>query len=147
MADNPNIVSSANIMLGVDSYSVPISEIKSVTSSVEKHELLFCDERGNLNHTKQYGKTVPPSVTLTSPLIPDFLKMIYAWHKDVLAGHPEARRDAHLSVMPKGGQYKIMYQLLLAWPTKIDLGNVKAGATESGQINFTLECDHIDIIP
>ena len=84
-------------------------------------------------HTKQYGKTKPPQVTLKRGLDPE--TYMWAWHQAVLQGEPTARKTCSLQLFaasqsPKSGQPIITYVLENAWPSKLEIAGMKAGATE-----------------
>jgi len=77
-------------------------------------------------HTKQFGKTKPPTVTLKRGL--DTETYMWAWHQAVLLGDPAARKTCSLqlfaaSVSPKSGQPLITYLLENAWPSKLEIAD------------------------
>ena len=124
-------------------------EMTNIALEVEAHELIYCDTDGAINHTKQYGKTKPPSVTLKKPMDTD--RSLWAWHASVQLGNQSARLDCTLSVFPAGspglpttGAPMFQWTLWKAWPSKLDVSGMKAGNTEAGTLTITFACDLIE---
>ena len=127
------------------------SEMNNITSEVAVQELLYCDADGALQHTKQYGKTVPPSVTLVKPMDND--RGLWAWHMSAQFGNPYARLDCTLSVysagspdIPPQGQPVFQWILDKAWPTRLDVSGMRAGDTQVGTLTVTFACDKITVL-
>jgi phage tail-like protein len=149
----PRLITAARFLLQVTggSESWGFSELSGISMEVEPHEFIFCDNRGGIVHTKQYGKTKPPTVTLKKPMDED--KALWGWHLAAQAGSPNARLDCTLIAYAAGSpgeqptdQAKVFEWLLqAAWPGKIELTALKAGATDSPQLTVTFHCDLITV--
>jgi phage tail-like protein len=122
---------------------VPISELKNINSQVEASEYIYNDEKGKTLHTKQYGKTKPPSVTFVTGLEPVASTQFFLWHDMARGGVPTARDDAEVYLLDAGGTFKLTYLLEAAWVAKLDISGAKAGGTENITLTVTLECDKI----
>lgn len=118
------------------------SELKGISSHVEHHEYIFNDAQGKTQHTKQYGKTKPPTVVLVRALDAD-IKPFFAWHDMAREGLPGARSSATITVQDPSGQVQVSYLLENAWLTKMEIAGAKAGATDSLMVTMTIECDKI----
>jgi phage tail-like protein len=151
-ATQPNIISAARFVLGVTGGSAAwgFSELAGIAVEIEPSEYIFCDAKGTVVHTKQYGKTKPPTVTLKKPMDDD--KTLWGWHLNAQAGSPNARLDCTLAaygagspgITPDASNPVFSWTLLSAWPSKIDLAGMKAGATETPLMTVTFACDLIE---
>jgi phage tail-like protein len=127
------------------------SELANIALEVESHEYIFTDNFGAINHTKQFGKTAPPKVTLKKPMDSD--RSLWAWHMAVQGGNDLAKIDVTLQVwnagspgMPPVGAPYFQWTLQRAWPSKVELSGMKAGATDTGVLTVTFACDKIVIL-
>lgn len=127
------------------------SEMTNITSEVEPQEFIYCDYEGAVHHTKQYGKTNPPSVTLKKPMDTD--RTLWAWHMSVQLGNQAAKISCTLSVflpgspgIPTTGPPMFQWTMTEAWPSKLDVGGMKAGNTEAGTLTVTFACDTIEVL-
>ena len=68
---------------------------------------------------------------------------LWAWHEAVLLGNPGARRDATLIAWNANGQAIARYRLENAWPAKIEIGSLKAQASEVLIESVTIVCERI----
>ena len=136
------VISGAHFAIGVDGTDIAIfSELSGINSEVEPQEYISSDSDGNVLHTKQFGKVKPPKVTLKRAL--DGSKAIWAWHEAVLAGDPAALRSCTLSLKSASGDINISYELENAWPAKVDIAGMKAGASDVIMETVELVCDQI----
>src|SRR5579859_7950764 len=126
------------------------SEMTNIAVEVEPHEFIYCDPDGAVQHTKQYGKTKPPNVTLKKPMDTD--RLLWSWHDSVQLGNLGAKLDCTLSVyragspdLPPGEAAMFIWFLQQAWPSKIDVSGMKAGQGEAGTLTVTFACDLIKV--
>jgi phage tail-like protein len=157
MAAQQKIVSAPRFYITIDSYPVAsFQEMTTMVSEVDVQEYIYCDSTSNpgaVSHTKQYGKTKPPEVTLKRGFDKD--KTLWAWHKQVRINDPLAPKDAFLNVVQtKEGATdmndteKIMaFQLINAWPKKLEVSGLKAGDSAIAIQSVVLVCDQIEFIP
>lgn len=147
---NPTVMTASTFVIQVDGIQVAsFSELSGINTEVEPVEYISTGTSG-ITHTKQYGKTKPPQVTLKRGL--DTETYMWAWHQGVLQGDPTARKTCSLqlfaaSVSPKSGQPLITYLLENAWPSKLEISGMKAGATELVTETVVLLCDQILMQP
>jgi phage tail-like protein len=126
-------------------------ELSNISMEVEPHEFIYCTADGTIEHTRQYGKTNPPKVTLKKPMDDD--TTLWAWHLAAQAGSPNARIDCSLIAYSAGSpkipptQKDKVFEWLLAnaWPSKVELSGLKAGATDTAVLTVTLQCDLITV--
>lgn len=125
-------------------------EMSSISMEVEAHEFIYCDYQGTINHTKQFGKTAPPKVTLKKPM--DLDRTLWAWHMSVQAGNEMAKLDVSLQLwsagspdIPPVGKPEFQWHLHKAWPSKLDVSGMKAGTTDTGVLTVTFACELITI--
>jgi phage tail-like protein len=147
---NPTVLSASTFVIQVDGIQVAtFSELNGISTEVESVEYISTGPGGIL-HTKQYGKTLPPSVTLKRGL--DTQTYMWSWHQAVLQGDPGARKTCSLQLFaaatsPKTGQPIITYLLENAWPSRLEIGGLMAGASEVVFETVTLNCDQILMQP
>jgi phage tail-like protein len=122
------------------------TELGGISSEVEIVEYLATDSvSGAVSHTKQYGKTKPPTITLKRGVDGD--ASLWAWHQMVLAGDPMAKMSCTLELIGVDGKPKVTYWLSGAWPAKLDISGIKAGATEVVVETVTFTCEEIKQMP
>jgi len=116
-------------------------ELSAVTGQTQP-ALSFSPD-GQIQHTKQYGQTHPPTITLTRGV--GISNALWQWHIAALAGQPTARTDATITVYDAGGHALMTYLLYNAWPTKLEIAGLKAG-TDIVHESVTLTCDSIQTV-
>ena len=85
---------------------------------------------------------VEASVTLRRPMNNDLA--MWSWHETVLLGDvAAARKSASLVMYNTNGQPVARYHLEHAWPSKLEIGALKAGASEVLMETVTMTCEHI----
>jgi phage tail-like protein len=140
----------------IDIQGVPAAsfqEMSSMVSEVEAQEYIYCTEQGAVSHTKQFGKTKPPEVTLKRGFDSD--KSLWMWHLQVRANSPTAPQDATLHVVQtkagatNAGETETVMSFVLhrAWPKKLEVTGLKAGDSAVAIESVVLVCDSIDFIP
>jgi phage tail-like protein len=140
----------------IDIQGVPAAsfqEMSSMVSEVDAQEYIFCNEQGEVNHTKQFGKTKPPEVTLKRGFDSD--KSLWMWHLQVRANSPSAPQTATLHVVQtKAGatdssqtETVMSFVLHRAWPKKLEITGLKAGDSAVAIESIVLVCDSIEFIP
>jgi phage tail-like protein len=147
---NPAVMSASTFVIQVDGIKVAtFTELSGINTEVEPVEYIATGTEGII-HTKQYGKTKPPQVTLKRGLDPE--TYMWAWHQAVLQGEPTARKTCSLQLFaasqsPKSGQPIITYVLENAWPSKLEISGMRAGASEVVTETVVLLCDQILMQP
>lgn len=154
MAAQSKVVSAPRFYISVD--GVPVAsfqEMSSMVSEVDAQEYIYCDNTGAITHTKQYGKTKPPEVTLKRGFDDD--KYLWTWHMRVRYNDPTAPIDAHLNVVqtkagakdPSDVETIMAFSLLNAWPKKLEVSGLKAGDSSVAVQSVVLVCDQIEFLP
>jgi phage tail-like protein len=106
---------------------VSFAELLGIITEVEPQDYL---ERCNTEkvHRKLSGKLKPPTVTLKCAA---GFKGIWAWHESVRTGDiAAAQKNCTLTVYNTEGKPVARYRLEKAWPSKIEVTGLKAGANE-----------------
>ena len=113
-------------------------ELGGITSEVELIETAG-DE---LLAKKLPGKRKPPTVTLKRGKNKDM--GIFAWHQSVVEGQLRAaRKSCTLTMYAPDGTASARYHLESAWPSKVEISALRAGANEVLYETVTLTCDDI----
>jgi phage tail-like protein len=150
-AAQPKVISAARFILSTATGNGKWSfqEMSSINMEVEPHEFIYCKPDGSIEHTKQFGKTKPPSVTLKKMMDED--TTLWGWHMAVQLGSDAARIDCSLfaykagTAAPTSKDQVFEWKLINAWPSKIDLAGLKANSTDTPLLTVTLACDWITI--
>lgn len=135
--------SAPRFSIQTDGVTIPLTELNGISSHVEKHEYIYNDEKGATIHTKQFGKTNPPTVSVTTPLDTQTFSKMMAWHEAARSGKVEARKDVTLTFHTPDGGTQSVYLIEAAWLSKLEVTSAKAGASDTLQVKLTLECDKI----
>jgi phage tail-like protein len=139
------VISAARFVISIDTVEVTFSELTGIKSEVEPVEYISTDSTGKIVHTKQFGKTKPPNVTLKRGV--DDSTKIWAWHQAVLMGDVTAPKTCALKLQDASGKTLITYILENAWPCKVDIAGLKAGASEVVMETVEIVCDSIIMQP
>jgi phage tail-like protein len=95
-----------------------------------------------LSLKKVPGKRMPPTVTLKRGKNNDL--GIFAWHQSVVEGAPpETRKNCALTMYGADGTAVAKYHLEAAWPSKVEISALKAGASQVLYETVTLTCHDI----
>jgi phage tail-like protein len=137
-------IAPARFSLTIDGYEIAsFSELRGLTSGVDPAQLaLGIDKKGKLA-VKVPAKREPASVTLRRGLVADLA--LCTWHTDALRA-ASGRRNAELVMYSADGQAVARYHLENAWPAKIEIGSLKAGASEVLYETVTIVFDRMDRI-
>jgi len=144
-----NLVSANRFVVQIDGStgtgsSISFSELAGITSEVEPAEYYSTSQTTGVNLTKTYGKVKPATITLKRGVDND--QSLWIWHNRVIVGDPTARATCSLLLQNTARETLARYQLLNAWPSKLDVAGLKAGASEVLIASCTLVCDQI-LIP
>lgn len=124
--------------------TLAFSELGGINSKVGSSEYIFNDDRGNTVHTKQFGKTDPPTITLKRGLDAVGNARILAWHEQARLGDPQARQDGTLTVFRAGSdQREAWYTIYKAWISEVSITSMKAGSSDVAMIECKITCEHI----
>ena len=130
-------ISASRFTLTVDGVDIAaFSNLVAITSEASPDDLA-----GTLLK-KLPGKRNPPTITLRRALTNDL--QIDAWHEAGIGGRPsDARKSASLVMFDAAGKPVARYHLENAWPAKIEISAVEAGAGQMLWESITLTCDRL----
>jgi phage tail-like protein len=138
----PEALTAARFSLTIDGVEIgQFSELAGITSEVEPVELI--ESTGDQLFLKRLpGKRKPPAVTLKRGKNKDL--GVFAWHQSVVEGQlAAARKNCALTMYSPDGTAIAKYHLVSAWPSKVEISGIKAGASEVLYETVTLTCDDI----
>ncbi|MEU4191081.1 phage tail protein [Kribbella sp. NPDC026611] len=119
------------------------SELGGINSKVASSEYIYNDHVGATVHSKQFGKTDPPTVVLRRALDRTGNNKLLAWHDAARRGLSGARADGRLTITDPSGQTKVVYFIDNAWISELSITQMKAGSSEVAMIEIKLTCDAI----
>jgi phage tail-like protein len=129
-ATGPNdALTAAKFSLTIDGVEVgQFSELAGINSEVEPVELM--ETTGDQLFLKKLpGKRKPATVTLKRGMNKDL--GVFAWHQSVVEGQvAAARKSCTLTMYASDGTATAKYYLENAWPSKVEISGLKAGASE-----------------
>lgn len=99
------------------------------------------DDLAGMLLKKLPGKRTPPTVTLRRGMTTDL--QLWVWHEAARGAHGEGRKNASLTMFDATGEPVARYHLENAWPSKIEIGALTAGAGEPLFETVTLTCEDI----
>lgn len=141
-----NVVAAARFYIDFTNLGkIAFSELQGITSKVVPSEYIYNDHQGRTVHTKQFGKTEPPTITLRRGLDLDGNTKLLAWHLMARRGDPTARGDGTLAIIDVGGEIK--YQLVNGWCQELVISGMKAGDSAVSFIECKICCEEIYAIP
>jgi phage tail-like protein len=130
-------VTAARFSITIDGVEVAqFSELTGITTEIEAVEF------SGRTPQKAPARRKPPTVTLKRGMNKDM--GIFAWHQSVVEGQiAAARKSCTLTMYDTAGTATAKYYLENAWPTKVEIGTVKAGSSEVLYETVTLTCENI----
>lgn len=141
------VVSAARFVAdfkGSPMQTMAFSELGGINSKVGSQEYIFNDATGKTVHTKQFGKTEPPTIILKRALDAAGNFAILAWHEMARSGDPAARADGTLSVYTAGSKSpETVYVIESAWISEVTITSMKAGSSDVAMIECKLTCEKI----
>jgi len=115
--------------------------LQGITTSVEVVDQMESSDK-EIILKKLPGKRNPPTIVLKRGK--NASMELWSWHESVLAGDMlAARRSCSLVMYAADGKPVARYHMEHAWPAKIEIGALKAGASEVLMETVTLVCEHI----
>jgi phage tail-like protein len=135
-------LTAARFSITIDGYEIAsFAELLGITTEVEPVELMESTDKAVVLK-KLPGKAKPPTLTLKRGK--NTSMELWAWHEAVLNGDiVAARKSCSLVMYSTDGKPVARYHLEHAWPSKLEIGALKAGASEVLMETVTLVCEHI----
>jgi phage tail-like protein len=133
-------LTAARFSITIDGHEIAaFSELQGIVSQVEPVDSTTANDA---RLKKLPGKRVPPTVTLTRGMNNSL--ELWAWHEAVVLGDiAAARKSCSLVMYQTDGRPVARYHLEMAWPSKIEIGALKAGASEVLMETVTIVAEHI----
>ncbi len=141
--DQPHdALTAVRYSISVDGHEIAtFSELIGIISEVEPVEYLASTDKEVVS-AKLPGKRKPPTLTLKRGK--NTSMELWAWHEAVLTGQvAAARKSCSLVMYNNEGKSVARYHLENAWPSKIEIGVLKAGRSEVLTESVTIVCEHI----
>ena len=144
VAEAAEALTASSFSLTIDGVEIgQFSELIELTSGLDPSALAMePDREGTLGLKKLPGKRKPPTVTLKRGKNTDLA--VFAWHSEAVNAGLKARRDAVLVIRDAEGTSISRYYLENAWPSKIEISGLKAGASEVLYETVTLVCEKLE---
>jgi phage tail-like protein len=134
-------LTAARFELTVDGHSLAVfSELVGISSAVDIEDVRLDTNRKH-KLKKLPGKRTPPTVTLKRGMTRNI--ELAAWHELVILGDVAARKNVTLTMYDVTGDPVVRYHLTNAWPSKLEIGALKAGASSVLMETVTLVAEFI----
>jgi phage tail-like protein len=135
-------LTAARFSITIDGYEIAsFSELQGITTEVEPVDFLESTDK-EVIFKKLPGKRKPPTIVLKRGK--NSSMELWAWHEAVLQGNiVAARKSCSLIMYNYDGAPVARYHLEQAWPSKLEVGGLKAGASEVLMETVTIVCEHI----
>ena len=145
--DKEEILHSAFFRIWTLEGSAFFAELSGITSEVEQTEYMEAGPMGAI-FSRHAGRSKPPTVTLKRALrLGPSTTWLWTWHSFARQSLPTMCRLCVLTLFGPGddpsGTGRATYELVNAFPAKVEIAGVKAGATEVVFQTVTLQCDDL----
>jgi phage tail-like protein len=139
--DPGSALTADRFSLTIDGYEIAsFSELAGITTEVEPVEFLEGVDK-EVVLKKLPGKDKPATVVLKRAK--GSSTELWSWHEAVLQGDiVDARRSCSLTMYNADGKAVARYHLEHAWPARLEIGALKAGASNLVEM-VTLVAEHI----
>ncbi|HEY8245471.1 MAG TPA: phage tail protein [Casimicrobiaceae bacterium] len=136
-------ITAARFELVIDGVSIAtFSELAGITSGYDIDFVEYSERDGVLLPPTRK----PPAVVLRRAKTADLA--IWRWHVAALGGQQGARKSCSLVMYNTKGDPVARYHLTDAWPAKVEIGALKAGASEVLMETVTMVVERIDrVVP
>lgn len=143
LTSSPNdALTAARFSITIDGYEIAsFSELQGITTEVEPVELMESTDK-EVVLKKLPGKTKPATLVLKRGK--NSSMELWAWHEAVLMGDiAAARKSCSLVMYATDGKPVARYHLEHAWPSKLEIGALKAGSSEVLMETVTIVAERI----
>lgn len=142
-SSQPNdALTAARFAIVIDGVEIAqFSELSGITTEVEPVDFLESSDK-EIIFKKLPGRRKPPHLVLKRGKNTSI--ELWSWHEAVLTGDiAQARKSCSLVMYGFNGQAVARYHLENAWPSKLEVGALKAGASEVLMETVTIVCENI----
>ena len=135
-------LTAARFSITIDGYEIAsFSELLGITTEVKPVDFLESTDK-EVVFKKLPGTRMPPTITLKRGK--NSSMELWAWHEAVLNGDiVAARKSATLVMYNTDGKPVARYHLEHAWPSKLEIGALKAGSSEVLMETVTIVCERL----
>ncbi|HKA69805.1 MAG TPA: phage tail protein [Actinomycetes bacterium] len=135
-------LSAARFSITIDGYEIAsFAELAGITTEVKPEDFLEAPNQ-EVFVKRIPGTRIPPTITLRRGMSRN--TELWAWHETVIKGDiAAARKGASLSMFNAEGKPVARFWLENAWPSKIEIAGLKAGATEVLTETVTITCEDL----
>jgi phage tail-like protein len=135
-------ITAARFSITIDGYEIAaFSELQGITTEVEPVELMESTDN-EIILKKLPGKAKPATLVLKRGK--NSSMELWAWHEAVLMGDiVAARKSCSLVMYDTSGKPVARYHLEHAWPSKLEIGALKAGSSEVLMETVTIVSERI----
>jgi phage tail-like protein len=137
-----DVITANRFSITIDGYEIAsFAELAGINAEVEPADYVETTTAGPAA-SKLLGKVKPPTIVLKRGMTGSL--ELWSWHEAVRTGNMSAaRRSCSLTMYNAEGKPVARYHLERAWPSKMELAGLKAGASEVLTETVTLVCEYI----
>jgi phage tail-like protein len=136
----PDQLTVARFSIVVDGVELAaFSGLEGITTEIEASVAIQSGVKQPIGAT--IGTPKLPMVELERGLTADM--RLSAWHESARQSDPESRKSCSLVMYNVDGKPVARYHMENAWPAKIEIGALKAGATEVLMERATFVCEEL----
>jgi phage tail-like protein len=141
-ASPADALTAARFSITIDGYEIAsFSELVGITTEVKPVDVLESTDK-EVVFKKLPGTKMPPTITLKRGK--NSSMELWAWHEAVLMGDiVAARKSCSLVMYSTDGKPVARYHLEQAWPSKLEVGALKAGSSEVLMETVTIVSERI----
>ena len=135
-------ITANRFSITIDGYEIAsFAELAGIITEVNPVDVLESSDK-EVVFKKLPGTTMPPTIILKRGMNPSM--ELWAWHEAVMNGDIlAARKSASLTMYSSEGKPVARYWMENAWPTKIEIGALKAGGSEVLMETVTIVCERL----
>ncbi|MCI0687903.1 MAG: phage tail protein [Sporichthyaceae bacterium] len=135
-------ITAARFSVTIDGYEIAsFAELAGIITEVEPVDFLESTDQ-EVVFKKLPGTRKPPTIILKRRMNAGM--ELWAWHEAVMNGDiVAARKSASLVMYNTEGKPVARYHMENAWPAKIEIGALKAGASEVLMETVTIVCERL----
>lgn len=135
-------ITAARFSVTIDGYEIAsFAELAGIITEVEPVDFLESTDQ-EVVFKKLPGTRKPPTIILKRGMNAGM--ELWAWHEAVMNGDiVAARKSASLVMYNTEGKPVARYHMENAWPAKIEIGALKAGASEVLMETVTIVCERL----
>jgi phage tail-like protein len=119
------------------------TDITLASSAVSQVNYQYTGPDGQPTFTTQPGQRTPATITLKRGMTNDL--SAWSWHQEVLQGRmSSARSNGTISILDSEGKPAATFNVINAWPMKIDLSPLASAQSAAGSETITLACESFE---